>query len=204
MQLHSLFESVKRFAAVALVSAGLAGAAQAAVSPTQFVEQIANSTLDAVKQSNSARGGNISAINAIVNEKLMPHLNFEKTTRLATGQPWRTATPAQKSGLVEAFKSTLVRTYSGAFKQVSSNTKINLQPFRGDPNANDVVVRSTIVADSGPVAVDYRLEKAGDSWKVYDFSVEGIWLIQNYRNQFSSQIAQNGIDGLIKTLNQRK
>ena len=79
-----------------------------------------------------------------------------------------------------------------------------MQPFRGNPNANDVVVRSTIISDSGPVAVDYRLEKSGDSWKVYDFSVEGIWLIQNYRNQFASQIAQNGIDGLINALNQRK
>ncbi|MDY0272160.1 MAG: ABC transporter substrate-binding protein [Advenella sp.] len=204
MKLQSVFLLARRFAAMAFVSAGLLGTAQAAQSPTQFIEQIANQTLDAVKQNSAARSGNVNAINEIVNDKLMPHLDFQKTTRLATGQPWRQATPEQKTALTNAFKSTLVRTYSGAFKQVSSSTKIDLLPFRGNPNANDVVVRSTIISDSGPVSVDYRLEKAGDSWKVYDFSVEGIWLIQNYRNQFSSQIAQNGIDGLIKALNQRK
>lgn len=204
MKLQSVFLLARRFAAMAFVSAGLLGTAQAAQSPTQFIEQIANQTLDAVKQNSAARSGNVNAINEIVNDKLMPHLDFQKTTRLATGQPWRQATPEQKTALTNAFKSTLVRTYSGAFKQVSSSTKIDLLPFRGNPNANDVVVRSTIISDSGPVSVDYRLEKADDSWKVYDFSVEGIWLIQNYRNQFSSQIAQNGIDGLIKALNQRK
>ncbi|GAA4416840.1 exported protein [Advenella faeciporci] len=204
MKLQSVFLLARRFAAMAFVSAGLLGTAQAAQSPTQFVEQIANQTLDAVKQSNAARSGNINAINEIVNQKLMPHIDFQKTTRLATGQPWRQATPEQKSGLVDAFKSTLIRTYSGAFKQVSPNTKIEILPFRGNPDANDVVVRSNILADSGPVSVDYRLSKAANGWQVYDFSVEGIWLIQNYRNQFSAQIAQNGIDGLIKALNQRK
>ncbi|WKU19419.1 MlaC/ttg2D family ABC transporter substrate-binding protein [Advenella alkanexedens] len=204
MKLQSVFLLARRFAAMAFVSAGLLGTAQAAQSPTQFVEQIANQTLEAVKQNTAARSGNITAINEIVNNKLMPYLDFQKTTRLATGQPWRQATPEQKTALTAAFKNTLVRTYSGAFKQVSSNTRIDMQPFRGNPNANDVVVRSTIISDSGPVAVDYRLEKSGDSWKVYDFSVEGIWLIQNYRNQFASQIAQNGIDGLINALNQRK
>lgn len=204
MKLQSVFLLARRFAVMAFVSAGLFGTAQAAQSPTQFVEQIGNQTLEAIKQSSAARNGDLNVINAIVNEKLMPHVDFQKTTRLATGQPWRQATPAQKAGLVDAFKSTLIRTYSGAFKQVSAKTRIDMLPFRGNPNANDVVVRSNIIADSGPVSVDYRLEKAGDSWKVYDFSVEGIWLIQNYRNQFSSQIAQNGIDGLIKALNQRK
>jgi phospholipid transport system substrate-binding protein len=77
-------------------------------------------------------------------------------------------------------------------------------PFRGDVNASDLVVRSTLSQANGPsVGIDYRLEKTPQGWKIYDLNVEGIWLIQNYRNQFSQQIAQNGIDGLIATLNQR-
>ena len=41
-------------------------------------------------------------------------------------------------------------------------------------------------------------------WKVYDLNVEGIWLIQNYRNQFASEINRSGIDGLIAALNTKK
>jgi len=173
---------------------------QAAQDPNQFVEQVANTTLDAIKANADARNGNIAAINQIVNQHIMPNTNLEKTTRLATGAPWRKATPEQKKQLVEAFKGTLVRTYSGAFKKVNDSTKITFQPFRGDVNAKDAVVRSTISGNGESVKVDYRLEKSGDSWKIYDFNVENIWLIENYKNQFRGEINKGGIDGLIRSL----
>lgn len=173
---------------------------QVAQDPNQFVEQVANTTLDAIKANADARNGNIAAINQIVNQHIMPNTNLEKTTRLATGAPWRKATPEQKKQLVEAFKGTLVRTYSGAFKKVNDSTKITFQPFRGDVNAKDAVVRSTISGNGESVKVDYRLEKSGDSWKIYDFNVENIWLIENYKNQFRGEINKGGIDGLIRSL----
>lgn len=173
---------------------------QAAQDPNQFVEQVANTTLEAIKANADARNGNIVAINQIVNKHIMPNTNLEKTTRLATGAPWRKATPEQKKQLVEAFKGTLVRTYSGAFKKVNDSTKITFQPFRGDVNAKDAVVRSTISGNGESVKVDYRLEKSGDSWKIYDFNVENIWLIENYKNQFRGEINKGGIDGLIRSL----
>lgn len=97
-----------------------------------------------------------------------------------------------------------MRTYSGALTKVDNGTTIKLLPQRGDPNANDVVVRSLISqTNSQPVQVDYRLEKTAQGWRIYDLNVEGIWLIENYRNQFAQQINQNGIDGLIDALNRR-
>ena len=106
---------------------------------------------------------------------------------------------------VEALvRGTLVRTYSGALTRVTAGTQVKMLPLRGDPNADDVVVRTLITQDNAqPVGVDYRLEKTAHGWKIYDMNVEGIWLIENYRNQFAQQINQNGIDGLIKALNQR-
>jgi phospholipid transport system substrate-binding protein len=82
---------------------------------------------------------------------------------------------------------------------------MKMLPFRGDPSADDVVVRTQLFRrpTSDPTILDYRLEKTADSWRIYDINVENIWLIENYRNQFSQQINQNGIDGLIEALNQR-
>lgn len=191
-----------RSALATLLSLGVFANVQAqAVHPNAFVEQIANKALNALLQDTAARGGDISAVNRLIDQHIVPHVNMEKTTRLATGQPWRQATAQQRAALVNGFKNTLIRTYSGALKDVTDNTKINVLPFRGDPNAADVVVRTTLGGvSSTPVAVDYRLEKAGNSWKVYDVNVEGIWLIQNYRNQFAGEISRNGIDGLIQSL----
>jgi phospholipid transport system substrate-binding protein len=173
--------------------------------PNEFVQQIADQVLTALKNDTAARAGDIKRINQIVDEMILPYVNFEKTTRLATGRNWRVATPEQKTALSNAFRGTLARTYSGAFTRVSDSTSIKTLPFRGDVNANDVVVKSQVSqrANSQPFALDYRLEKTPEGWKIYDINVENVWLIENYRNQFTQQINQNGIDGLIAALNQR-
>ncbi len=169
--------------------------------PPAFMEAIANNMLDAVKADERAREGNIPAITALVERYAMPYVDMDKTTRLSAGRYWRQASPQQKAALVEAFKGTLIRTYSGAFTKVDSSSRIDFLPFRGDPAADDAVVRSTVTQPNGPpVGVDYRLERTKDGWKIYDLGVEGIWLIQNYRNQFAQQINSSGIDGLIHAL----
>jgi phospholipid transport system substrate-binding protein len=173
--------------------------------PDKFVQVVGNNALAVVKRDQAVKSGDLERINQVVNEYVLPYINLEKTVRLATGRYWRDASPQQRTELVNAFKQTLIRTYSGSLSKVDQGSSLTILPFRGDPNADDVVVRSTVSQGNGPaVGVDYRLEKTPQGWKIYDLNVEGIWLIQNYRNQFSQQIAQNGIDGLIAALkNQR-
>ena len=50
------------------------------------------------------------------------------------------------------------------------------------------------------MSVDYRMEKTDTGWKVYDVKIEGISLVENYRNTFNSEVQRSGIDGLIKSL----
>lgn len=172
--------------------------------PAEFIDEIATQALDAVKNDTAAQGGDRAAINALVNQYVLPYVNFEKTTRLATGRHWRQASPEQRNALVDSFKNTLIRTYSGALANVNKLSSIQVGPFRGDANAEDVVVRTTIIQHDGPaVGVDYRMEQTPDGWLIYDLNVEGIWLIQNYRNQFSEVIQRDGIDGLIDSLNKQ-
>ena len=79
-----------------------------------------------------------------------------------------------------------------------------MKPARREANATDTVVRTLIKQPNGdPIPVDYRLEKAATGWKVYDVNVLGVWLIENYRNQFSQEITKGGVDGLIKSLADR-
>jgi phospholipid transport system substrate-binding protein len=172
-------------------------------SPSEFVQTVADNVLEVIKRDHAVKSGDLARINAIVNEYVLPYVNLEKTTRLAAGRYWRQASPKQQQDLVQAFKGTLIRTYSGAFTRVTPQSSLSLLPFHGDAKAKDVVVRSTLSQGNGPsVGIDYRLENTAQGWKVYDLNVEGIWLIQNYRNQFAQQISQNGVDGLIAALNQ--
>lgn len=169
--------------------------------PNDFMQAVANNMLEAIKADDVARQGDVGHVEALIHKYALPYIDMAKTTRLSAGRYWRQATAEQQDQLVKAFTGTLIRTYSGAFSRVDSGSKIDILPFRGDPKADDVVVRSTVSQNNGPsVGVDYRLERTDAGWKIYDLNVEGIWLIQNYRNQFGPEINRNGIDGLIKAL----
>src|SRR5262249_14320116 len=96
----------------------------------------------------------------------------------------------------------LIRTYSGAMSQVRDQ-QIKMLPFRPS-SQDDVIVRTQIVGGGrDPIQLDYRLEKTDAGWKIYDVNVLGVWLVENYKNSFASEINQGGIDGLIKSLTER-
>jgi len=200
--------ALRRLFGILAAVLALAAAAQAAPDPNapaqEFVQQVADQALQVLKRDPALRSGDIARVNQVVDQYILPYVDFEKTTRLAAGRYWRQASEKQRADLAQAFRGTLVRTYSGALTRTDQNTSIKLLPFRGDAAATDVVVRSEISqSNAAPVHVDYRLEKTAQGWKIYDLNVEGIWLIENYRGQFAQQIGQNGIDGLIQALNQR-
>ena len=61
--------------------------------PNDFVQQVADQVLTALKADSSVRAGNTARVNQIVDDLILPNVNFEKTTRLAAGRYWRQATP---------------------------------------------------------------------------------------------------------------
>jgi len=173
--------------------------------PDAFIKRVAVETLDAVKADKSLKNGDVAKIMQLVDTKLVQHINFRRMTALATGPNWRKATPEQQKRLQEEFKLLLVRTYSGALSQVSDQT-IEVKPLRGDQDEKNLIVRTEVKGRGDPIQLDYRLEKTpgeGAGWMIFDMNVLGIWLIENYKSQFTKENTSGGIDGLINSLTER-
>jgi phospholipid transport system substrate-binding protein len=174
--------------------------------PEQFVKRVSVEVLDSIKADKAMRNGDVNRVMALVDTRIMPNLDFVRMTASAVGPAWRQASPEQKTRLQEEFKMLLMRSYSGALSQVKDNYSIAVKPLRGAVTENEVVVRTEIRGGSEPVPLDYRLEKSADSdsgWRIYNFNILGIWLVDNYRTQFSQEINAKGVDGLIATLSER-
>jgi phospholipid transport system substrate-binding protein len=204
---HSILAVLSAVAAFIAVPASAqqptAAAAAQKVTPDVLVRDLSNDVLDSIRKDKSLQSGDPARLNQLVDEKILPHVDFEKMTRLAVGRGWRQASAEQRQALTREFRTLLVRTYSGAVSQVSDH-KVQLRPFRAAANETDVVVRTNAVPSRGdPLQLDYRLEKTDAGWKIYDVNVLGVWLVENYRNTFASEVNQGGIDGLIKSLVER-
>ena len=188
-----------RFASVALFSGFIAAGAQAQTAPDAFVKQLSNEVIDAVKSDKGIQGGDVSKIRSLVDSKVMPYVNFTRMTASSVGPQWRSATPDQQKRLAEEFKHLLINTYSGALTQVKDQT-VALKPLRAAATDTELVVRTEIKGKGEPIQLDYRLEKAGDGWKIYDINVLGLWLVDSYRSQFAKDLSAGGVDALITKL----
>jgi phospholipid transport system substrate-binding protein len=193
----------KLFAALAVVASLLGVApARAEVAPDVLVRQLSTEVIDAVKADPAIQAGDVARVVALVDTKVLPYLNFQRMTSSAVGRFWRTATPEQQARLQAEFKILLVRTYAGALAQVKDQT-VQLKPLRAAATDTEVVVRTEVKGKGEPIQLDYRMEKAGESWKIYDVNVLGIWLVDQYRNSFAQEINAGGIDALITKLADR-
>ena len=203
---------ITSLALAALIGGGMAqgqavqaqGTATAAMSaPDALVKSLSEDVLASIRKDPTLQSGDIARLNALIDEKILPHVNFEKMTRLAVGRGWREASPEQRQALTREFRALLVRTYAGAVS-AAKDYQVQMKPFRADPGETDVTVRSQAVPARGdPIQLDYRLEKTAAGWKIYDVNVLGVWLVENYRNTFATEVSRGGIDGLIKSLTER-
>lgn len=173
--------------------------------PDALIERLTKEALDTIQADKGVQAGDVARIVALVDEKVMPHVNFQRMTASAVGPGWRQATPDQRKRLEAEFKTLLVRTYAGAMSQ-AKNLSFTVKPLRAAADDKEVIVRTLIKGRGDPVQLDYRLEKTpgvGAGWKIYNLNVLGVWLVDTYRSQFAQEINAKGIDGLIVTLTER-
>ncbi len=190
----------KIISAVFLAIASASAFAAVDIAPDALARSVTDEVLAIVRTDRDLQSGHPQKVAQLVETKVLPHFNFPHMTQLAVGRNWRQATPEQQSALTEEFKTLLVRTYTTAFSQYKNQT-IDYRPLRMAPTDTEVVVKSLIKQPAGqPIAIDYSMEKVGGAWKVYDVKIEGVSLVENYRNTFNSQIQKSGVDGLIKAL----
>ena len=202
--MKSFKELTKSLVAGLLLIAGVAFAQtpDQATAPDALIKMVVSDVMASVKSDPDIQKGNIPKIVDLVEKKIVPYTDMRRTTEMAMGPNWKKASPEQQNQLVLEFKNLLIRTYSGALSQLRDQT-VQFKALRAAPDDKEVVVKTMVLGRGDPVPLDYRLEKTDKGWKVYDMNIMGVWLVEAYRNQFSNQISQNGIDGLVKFLQDR-
>ena len=183
--------------------AGNVFATAADIAPDVLAKKTTDEVLAILRTNNDIRS-DPKKVTTLVEEKVLPHFDFTKMTRLAVGKGWRQASPEQQQTLVTQFKNLLVRTY-GSSLTMYKNEAVDFKTLQLEPNATDVMVKSQINRSAGgqPIAVDYAMEKGASGWKVYDVKIEGVSLVTTFRETFAAKVRESGVDGLIKALSDK-
>ncbi|HET7922436.1 MAG TPA: ABC transporter substrate-binding protein [Gammaproteobacteria bacterium] len=172
-------------------------------SPDQIVRETATQMFAVINGHKTELKQHPDRLFDLIGNILLPHFDFDYSARLVLGRYWRSATPAQRKAFADAFYKFLVHSYaSGMLKGNYSERNIEIEPWRGTDSDTRALIRSKVLRENAaPVEVDYAMVRTKEGWKAFDVTIEGISYVMNYRNQFGQEIAEHGLDALIKRLN---
>ena len=120
--------------------------------------------------------------------------------RFVLGRYTRTVKPEDMTAFTPLFEDVIVYTWSRRFSEYNGQTlKVGASTPDGDDGA---IVKSTILGNAGEnFAVDWRLRKRPDGWKIVDVIVAGVSMAITYRQEYTTLIAQRGgFPGLLSQL----
>jgi phospholipid transport system substrate-binding protein len=122
----------------------------------------------------------------------------EEMSRRTLAQHWRKRTPEEKEEFMELFEDLLEKTYIDRVEGYSGE-KVT---YDGERVQGDyALVKVDIMTKQGAkIPVIYRMKKTEKGWLVYDLSIEGVSLVNNYRSQFNSIIVSSSFKELLKKL----
>lgn len=185
---------------IALTMATWSMAVWAGMGPDEVISKTADEVVATLKTDRDIKHGDRAKAYALIQNKVLPHFDFLRMTRLAMGKYWRQTDAMQQQKLADGFRDLLVRTYSSSLSQYKDQ-QLKIKGTDRDSSGSEATVHSLIIPSGGPtIPIDYRMEKLGDDWKVFDIQVDGVSLVTNYRSEFGEIVRSHGVDGLIQAM----
>ncbi len=210
---NDLFHPLKVMAAVVLLATmsavtftvQAAGSCEGTSHDDAFVlvRDSTNNLFAAAKAYDGALSEDPARARELIDEFITPHVDIRGFSKLVLGKYWRRATPEQQKRILTHFHALAQRSYATA---LTANTDIPIKylPMREESRENFATVRTVVpLADGDGAKVNYRLHCRKNVWKLFDVSIAGVSMVTTLRSSFSAEIKKHGLDGLIKTLEQK-
>jgi len=144
------------------------------------------------------QGGRFTQLEPVIRRSF----DIAAMARLSVGQTWASLTEAQRQEMTESFGRYISAIYADRFDSYAGE---KLEVTDEKPAPSGVMVRSQIIKANGePVKVDYMMRRSGDSWLIADIYLDGaISELATRRSEFSAILKNEGVDGLIATLDRK-
>jgi phospholipid transport system substrate-binding protein len=123
--------------------------------------------------------------------------NYRQMVMRSLAKNWDVRSAEEQQLFIALFKSLLENSYANKLESFS-NEKINYldEVVKGEY----ALVKTEVVRKATTVGVDYKLVRENGVWQVYDFVIEGVSMVRNYRAQFTKIIHKHSYEVLVQKL----
>ena len=169
--------------------------------PTEAIKQTTDKILAIVTDPALKPASKTAEREKLIRQAVDERFDWEEMTRRALATHWANRTPEERKEFLPLFSDLLERTYLKKVEDYSGEKVL----YEGESKEGDYAsVKVKIVTKKNKdISVEYRLKKEGNKWLVYDISIMGASLVNNYRTQFNSIISQSSYENLVKRLREK-
>jgi phospholipid transport system substrate-binding protein len=128
--------------------------------------------------------------------------DWDAMAQSSLGPPWRKLDDKQRKEFVSVFKELLAQEYMDDIDRFQGTEQVQVKG-RDKSGELEIVKTQLITASREQVPMDYTLQKAGPRWMVVDLAVEGVSLVNHYRQTFSRFLANKQFPDLMQQLKRK-
>ena len=144
----------------------------------------------------SNKGDRRMAMQKAIDERF----SYSQMVRRSLGKTWDSLSDQEKQNFVKLFKGLLENSYASKLESYSDE-KIN---YTGEVIKGEyALVKTDVVRSNSTIGVDYKLILVNGKWEVYDFVIEGVSMIRNYKSQFTKIIRRDSYEALVEKLTKK-
>ena len=188
---------------VAVIVARSAVAAAGPPAPEQVirggVDDVLGVLRDPTTQPAAARAQRLARLREVADRLF----DWPEMSRRCLGPTWRAIDASQRSRFAELFPDILAGAYLEDLDKFRGDERVTIE--RSTASGDHAEVHTIVVTHGGErVPMVYWLHRVGSAWRIYDFSIEGVSLVNNYRESFARFLVNHDFEALMERLERKR
>ena len=136
----------------------------------------------------------------LLREVISKKFSYYEMSRRSLTKHWKERTAEEKKEFIDLFGKLLENSYANKIESFTDEKIIYIDEKK---KGNVALVKTIIQKNNDEIPVNYKLVKLDNDWKIYDFIVEGVSMIKNYRTQFKKIIHKSSYEELVSKLKKK-
>lgn len=170
--------------------------------PITLIKQTINEVIDILKDEELKKPDKGADRRAELRRVIGERFDFEEMAKRSLALHWKKRTPEEIKEFIPLFSDLLERSY---VKKIESYTDEQILYTDETIDSDYASVKTKIITKRNvEIPIEYRMLKKNNRWGVYDVIIEGVSLVNNYRNQFNKIIRKDSYEGLVKRMKNKQ
>ena len=167
---------------------------------TESVKQTIDSVVGIVSREDLKNNEKKAERRALLREIVSKKFSYYEMSRRSLAKHWKERTAEEKKEFADLFGKLLENSYANKIETYSNEKIIYVDEKK---KGNFALVKTIIQKNNDEIPINYKLVKLDNDWKIYDFIVEGVSMIKNYRTQFKKIIHKSSYEELVSKLKKK-